>query len=307
MAKPATFLPKRILVHLDTTSDRRPALTRALHLAQHSGGSLRLVDVLAPLPRHTPNLSGLERLLRTTMKGRLSEAAAFARRMGVSATVTLLEGDVAAMLVEASVAWRADVVLRSHGVRHEKPGPIGPIDSQLLRACPSPVWFVTPRQADGETMVVAAVDPDPGDSPRHDLSVRVARTALAVSADTGATLHIVHAWTAYGHQVLASHTSRAGLVEYVDACRKGARQRFDALIQDAQVPASVQTHLIEGESDGVLTQFIERRRTSLVVIGTVGRTGLAGLVVGNTAERVLRGVRCSVLALKPAAARTASR
>ena len=307
MAKPATFLPKRILVHLDTTSDRRPALTRALHLAQHSGGSLRIVDVLAPLPRHTPNLSGLERLLRTTMKGRLSAAAAFARRMGVSATVTLLEGDVAAMLVEASVAWRADVVLRSHGVRHEKPGPIGPIDSQLLRASPSPVWFVTPRQADGETMVVAAVDPDPGDSPRHDLSVRVARTALAVSADTGATLHIVHAWTAYGHQVLASHTSRAGLVEYVDACRKGARQRFDALIQDAQVPSSVRTHLIEGESDGVLTQFIERRRTSLIVMGTVGRTGLAGLVVGNTAERVLRGVRCSVLALKPVAARTVSR
>lgn len=307
MAKTVTFLPKRILVHLDTTSDRRPALTRALHLAQHSGGSLRIVDVLAPLPRHTPNGSDLERLLRTTMKGRLSEAAGFARRIGVPATVALLEGDVAAMLVQASVAWRADVVLRSHGVRYEKPGPIGPVDSQLLRSCPSPVWFVTPRQAEGETIVVAAVDPDPGDPPRHDLSVRVARTALAVSGATGATLHIVHAWTAYGHQVLASHTTRAGLVDYVDACRAGARQRFDALIQDAQVPASAHTHLIEGESDRALTQFIERRRTSLVVMGTVGRTGLAGLVVGNTAERVLRGVRCSVLALKPVVARTASR
>ena len=303
MAKPATFLPKRILVHLDTTSDRRPALTRALHLAQHSGGSLRIVDVLAPLPRHTPNGPDLERLLRSTMRGRLSEAADFARGKGVRATVALLEGEVAAMIVQVALAWRADVVLRSHGVRHEKPGPIGPIDGQLLRTCPCPVWFVTPRQADGETIVVAAVDPDPADPHRHDLSVRVARTALAVSGATGATLHIVHAWMAYGPQVLASHTTRAGLVEYVDACRVSARQRLDALIRDAQVPASARTHLVEGESDGVLTQFIDRRRTSLVVMGTVGRTGLAGLVVGNTAERLLRGVRCSVLALRPAPAR----
>jgi universal stress protein E len=307
MPKNVTFRPKRILVHLDTTSDQRPALTRALHLAQHSGGSLRIVDVLAPLPRHTPNGSGLERLLRTTMKERLSEAAGFARRMGVPATVALLEGDVAAMLVQASVAWRTDVVLRSHGVSHEKSGPIGPTDSQLLRTCPCPVWFVTPRQADGETIVVAAVDPDPGDPPRHDLSVRVARTALAVAGTTGATLHIVHAWMAYGHQVLASHTTKAGLVDYVHACRTSARQRLDALVQDAQVPASAQTHLVEGESDRALMQLIERRRASLVVMGTVGRTGLAGLVVGNTAERVLRRVRCSVLALKPTVANPASR
>lgn len=37
----------------------------------------------------------------------------------------------------------------------------------------------------------------------------------------------------------------------------------------------------------------------VVVMGTVGRTGLRGLIVGNTAESVLRAVRCSVLAVKP--------
>jgi nucleotide-binding universal stress UspA family protein len=34
-------------------------------------------------------------------------------------------------------------------------------------------------------------------------------------------------------------------------------------------------------------------------MGTVSRTGIRGLIIGNTAETILRSVRCSVLAVKP--------
>jgi nucleotide-binding universal stress UspA family protein len=37
----------------------------------------------------------------------------------------------------------------------------------------------------------------------------------------------------------------------------------------------------------------------LIVMGTVARTGLGGLLIGNTAESVLQRVDCSVLAVKP--------
>ncbi len=300
MANTTMFRLRRILIHVDTTSDRWPALTRGLRLAKQSGGAIRLVDVLAPEPWHTPKGRDLQRLLKTTMKKRLTDAAARAKRAGVRCTVAMLEGDVTEEMVRHSLKWRADLVLRSHGVSRATPRPIGPTDSQLLRRCPSAIWFVTPRQADGETVVVAAVSPDPDDRERQDLAVRVAQAAIAVSTATGASLQLVHGWTAYGHQVLASHTSAADLVQYVEACRERARARIDALIRDAHIPDSVHVHLVQGESDQVLSAFIKRRRASLVVIGTVGRTGLAGLVVGNTAERILRSVRCSVLALKPA-------
>jgi nucleotide-binding universal stress UspA family protein len=35
------------------------------------------------------------------------------------------------------------------------------------------------------------------------------------------------------------------------------------------------------------------------VLGTVARTGLTGLLMGNTTERILGDVTCSVLAVKP--------
>ena len=38
---------------------------------------------------------------------------------------------------------------------------------------------------------------------------------------------------------------------------------------------------------------------SVIVMGTVCRTGVAGLLIGNTAEVVLQQAECAVLAVKP--------
>ncbi len=40
-------------------------------------------------------------------------------------------------------------------------------------------------------------------------------------------------------------------------------------------------------------------QADLVVMGTVARTGISGLIIGNTAETILNQLTCSVLAIKP--------
>lgn len=290
----------RLLVHLNTTATSQPAFRRALTLAKATRASIRLVDVLPQLPAPGGQAPPFARLVRDKMLDNLAQAVAEARRAGVPATSALLDGDEATALIQAAVAWRADVLMRSHGVHGAAAIPVGPVDSHVLRRCPCPVWLVTPRHAEGERVVVAAVDPEPQDAPRHDLSVRVARTAMQIAAETGATLHLVHAWTAFGHQILASRANKKDLLAHYAACRDHASARFDILCRDAGVPATAKRHLLEGVNDKVLTAFVESKRASVLVMGTVGRTGLAGLVVGNTAERVLRQVRCSIVALKPA-------
>jgi len=42
----------------------------------------------------------------------------------------------------------------------------------------------------------------------------------------------------------------------------------------------------------------------LVVMGTVARTGISGLIIGNTAEAILDQLTCSVLAIKPPGVKT---
>jgi universal stress protein E len=57
--------------------------------------------------------------------------------------------------------------------------------------------------------------------------------------------------------------------------------------------------LLDGEPEKALRQFTQDERIDLLVMGTLVRTGIAGLLIGNTAERVLRNAECSVLAIKP--------
>ncbi|UZE96145.1 universal stress protein [Alkalimarinus alittae] len=59
------------------------------------------------------------------------------------------------------------------------------------------------------------------------------------------------------------------------------------------------THLIQGTPDRELPKLADSLEADLVVMGTVARTGVAGLLIGNTAEAVLPQLRCSVLAIKP--------
>jgi universal stress protein E len=45
---------------------------------------------------------------------------------------------------------------------------------------------------------------------------------------------------------------------------------------------------------------VDRLGSDLIVMGTISRAGIAGLSVGNTAERMLGHLDCSMLTVKPA-------
>lgn len=49
----------------------------------------------------------------------------------------------------------------------------------------------------------------------------------------------------------------------------------------------------------VATDFSEYSSAALIVIGTVGRSGIQGMLLGNTVEKVLDTCDCSILTVKP--------
>jgi universal stress protein E len=57
--------------------------------------------------------------------------------------------------------------------------------------------------------------------------------------------------------------------------------------------------LQKGDVRRLLPQLVDERNVDLVVMGTVSRGGLPGLLIGNTAEKLINSLSCSVLAVKP--------
>jgi len=59
------------------------------------------------------------------------------------------------------------------------------------------------------------------------------------------------------------------------------------------------THVEKGLPEEVIPDLTEHLQAGVVVLGTVGRTGLSAAFLGNTAEQVIDHLRCDLLVIKP--------
>jgi len=68
---------------------------------------------------------------------------------------------------------------------------------------------------------------------------------------------------------------------------------------DAPQPATT-THVIQGATGSSIVAFTDERGADLIVIASLGRTGLQRVMLGSVAEQVVREASCSVFVLKSA-------
>jgi len=61
----------------------------------------------------------------------------------------------------------------------------------------------------------------------------------------------------------------------------------------------VEHRLVEGEATSGILCVAEEENCDLIVMGTRGRIGLARLLLGSVAEKVLRQTPCPVLTIRP--------
>ena len=100
-------------------------------------------------------------------------------------------------------------------------------------------------------------------------------------------------------QTIRSHSGDDQFASYVEV-RDNVRLQTSRLVRSFEGRlAETQSTLRRGEHDDIIPEFVVAEGIDLVVMGTVAQSGIAGMLIGNTAERVLRKLPCSVLAVKP--------
>jgi universal stress protein E len=80
--------------------------------------------------------------------------------------------------------------------------------------------------------------------------------------------------------------------------RRQARVRFDKLMSGSGISPR-NRHLVESHPADAIASTVRRLHCGLLVMGSVSRSGLKRLFIGNTAERLLDDVRCDVLVVRP--------
>lgn len=86
-----------------------------------------------------------------------------------------------------------------------------------------------------------------------------------------------------------------------DQARDIESAKLREFLQAASPDVESEVQVWEGSVQQVLTSAIARDNADLVVVGTHGRTGVGKLLLGSSAEEILRNAPCPVLTIGPCA------
>ncbi len=170
---------------------------------------------------------------------------------------------------------------------------------KLMRKSPCPVWIVKHSEEPRLRRILAAVDLNPTQPETEALAKQIMEVSTSLAAEEGSELHVVHVWRMASETALRGRSIDTTEVdEMVRGIEAAHQSELDRLLEPH--PYDKRTvHLIEGQAGKVIPDLAETLEVDLVVIGTLGRGGILGFLVGNEAERTLNAVDCSVLTLTP--------
>jgi len=269
------------------------AVRQALWLAQLNSASIDFLfslDLSAKAQELISESSTDESTVLAEARDRMAVLVENARKEGVVADSQVIVGKSWLELIRQVLRYQNDLVLV--GTRHM--GPIkgyflGSTGMKLLRKCPCAVWVTQPLVDQKFDSILVAHDL----RPVGDLAMEL---GCSMAEHQNAQLHVVHAaeYPEFDYMFPARVSA-----DRKKAYRDEADRHIQSQIAGAGLPLSAKVHFAIEPPDEAIMNCIEQHAVDLLVMGTVGRTGISGFITGNTAERLLPRIPCSLLAVKP--------
>ncbi|HEY9037096.1 MAG TPA: universal stress protein [Pseudomonadales bacterium] len=276
-------LYKKLFVVIDPTSKKQPALDRAIAIAQKSKGKLHLFLAIhkpvSELAEHASRKTGKQAELKKwndVLKGYAEQC----RSQGLTAKTDACWNDHWYQSVSrAAMRADADLVVKST-FRHGKAKRLlhSTSDWTIMRHSPAPVWLVRERKGFSGKSIVAALDLEARDEGHIRLNNSILKQARNLAALTDLPLHVVVATSKkpdFGHLL---------------------NDRDDSLEEALGIEAG-RLHLVKGAPKNIIPKHAELLKADVVVIGTAARSGAKGVLIGNTAEKILDTLSADVLSV----------
>jgi universal stress protein E len=287
----------------EIAADAREVINHAIWLAKTNGARLLFFAALNISPDDLHQLqeeehSHVKRTVEELANRVLADLVAQAERQGVEARSQLVLGTAWLEIIRQVLRGRHDLIVvgtqNRSGLRRML---FGSTSIKLLRRCPCPVWVVKPGHGGRPLNTLIATAVHPGAS--------ALRMGVVLGSQMLQPVHVLHVVEYPLDQLWGTAYPDRETTDYHGKVRAAAAKALQERLREVNPEAAgvnVQIHLAEGVGvpDVAIQQFIEEHHIDLLVMGTIGRSGMEGILIGNTAERLLPEVDCSVLAVKPA-------
>ncbi|WP_022962499.1 universal stress protein [Halopseudomonas pelagia] len=269
---------KRILVVIDPTQTDQLALNRAKLIAGVIESDLHLL-VCEDRQDHLPMLDKYCSELKAS---------------GIEATSSQAwHGSMTDTVIHVLGSQGCELVVKQHLPDSPlKKALLTPDDWKLLRYCPVPVLLVKTTASWMKGSVLAAVDVGNHDDQHHVLHDTIVSHAADIVEMINGDLHLVSAHPA---PMLSAADPIYQVRENIANRYRDEAQRYAT----ANGLDLEHMHIDEGPADTLIPKVARHIGASVTVIGTVARKGIAGALIGNTAEVILDQLDSDILVLKP--------
>jgi universal stress protein E len=311
---------QRILVATDFSAASRDARREAIPVARAFGSDIILVHALQYLP-HT---AAAYQMIRRRLLHELDQIRTEILRQGGRVThQPIVEvGSVLEVILSTADRFQVNVILLGTGEKHAAARfLLGTTAARVMRRAVQPVWVVQPGKAHWAIRrILCAVD-------FSEPATRALRNAILLSRTLSAALTVLHVIDQASHyphlpdmtypvvhidmqehdkETRFASGDTGSLAAERPVVSKGSADRvqrmrtvLERLLETCGTgDVSVKTLIRQGvPAEGIL-QTVRDTESDLVAMGSVGRTGLPRVLMGNTAEKVVREVPCSLLTVK---------
>jgi len=302
---------KNILVVIDPTTDEQKALKRAIELASkikanNADSQINITAFFSIFDfsyEMTTILSGDERdsMRQMVIKEKqqwLDELISAANpQIDITSKVVWHNRPFEAIINQV-IEHKFDLVIKgTHQHDKFKSVVFTPTDWHILRKCPCPVLLVKEHEWPQQGKILAALNVGSDEEEHLSLNKTITTQAKNIAQLIDANVHLVNSYP--GTPVnIAIEIPEFDASEYNSAMQKHHKEAMAQHANSFDVPVD-NTYVEEGLPESVIENVALRIDAELVILGTVGRTGISAALIGNTAEHVIDQLNCDVLALKP--------
>ena len=300
----------KILVVIDPTVEKQPAMLRAAWLARAMDAELELLvcyynEYLSGDPLfYSPSLEMARQDVIGHQSRHLEELAEPLRESGVLVRTSVTwDHPLHDGVVRQAMRSGADMVIKdTHHHSALARALLTNTDWNLIRTCPVPLWLVKPNVFAEAPAFVAAIDP----MHEHDKPAALDDEILQISKMlAGKVAGTVHAFHSFDPRIAVATTTANAYIpvslpldENEVQMHENHQKRF-AEITTFHGLEDDKTHLVEGITHEELPRTAEQLDAAVVVMGAVTRNRWKRLFIGATAERTMEYLPCDLLIIKP--------
>ncbi|MCC2604939.1 universal stress protein [Planctobacterium marinum] len=282
-------MAKTILVITDKHERENCSLIKAHDIAAPMGEDIEVIRFIKEEDKHdAATLANSAQELTATLSDIFED---YPHKDAIKSQVVVTK-DVARWVTEYCETRRFDLIIktghRSESLFHT------PCDWELIRNVSVPVLIAHHHRWNCKHALMTAIDPTTDDAAHTELNNTILDWTRKWASTFDCQVHVVYCIPVSGIQM---DLDMIDVRQHERKHRAEAEEKLAAVVSPFDIP-NVQLHVTVGEPEKMIPHCANDLKAEMVVMGSMGRSGLSGMIFGNVAEKVMHYLRTDSLIIE---------